>query len=79
MARKKIKVLLSRRAEKDLSEIYRYLSEHSQEALEKVDGKIVPAFRRLESFPDSGHWVKEFLGRRYREVLVYHYRIIYRR
>ena len=78
MARKKLSVFLSRRAERDLAEIYHYLSEQSPRALVKVDQKIFKAFRRLESFPNSGHFVKEFVGKRYREILVYHYRIIYR-
>ena len=59
-------------------EIYRYLSENSPQALQEVDRAIFKVLRRLESFPKSGHWVKEFSGRRYREILVYHYRLIYR-
>lgn len=77
MARKRVKVLLSHRAERDLLEIYRYLSDRSPEALRKVDEEIFWTLRRLGSFPFSGHWVKEFSGKRYREVLVYHYRVIY--
>lgn len=78
MARKKIRVLFSRRAERDLSEIYRFLSDRASHALPKVDIVFTQAFRRLASFPLSGHWVKEFAGRRYREILVFHYRVIYR-
>lgn len=78
MVQKRVKVLLSRRAEADLNEIYHYLASHSLHALEKVDQKIFKALRRLEKFPESGHWVPEFAGKKYREILVYHYRIIYR-
>lgn len=78
MAQKRVKVLLSHRAESDLNEIYHYLANHSLQALEKIDQKIFKALRRLERFPESGHWVREFAGRKYREVLVYHYRVIYR-
>ena len=78
MARKKVTVSLSRRAEKDLNEIYRYLSEHSESTLVKVDEMLFKILRRLEFFPLSGHFVKEFQSKRYREALVFHYRIIYR-
>ena len=78
MARRKVKILLSRRCERDLDEIYRYLSEHSQEALGKVDNVFFKTLRRLEMFPLSGHFVKEFYGKKYREALVFHYRMIYR-
>lgn len=78
MARPKIKVFFSKRAERDLAEIYRYLSEHSLNALETVDKALFKAFHRLEDFPQSGHWVRELSGKRYREVLVFHFRVIYR-
>lgn len=78
MVQKRVKILLSRRAEADLNEIYHYLAKHSMQALEKVDQKIFKTLRRLEKFPESGHWVPEFAGKKYREILVYHYRIIYR-
>lgn len=78
MGRKKVKVLLSRRAQRDLDEIYRYLSERSSVALEKVDHKIFQSLKRLQEMPLSGHEVRELSGRKYRETLAYHYRIIYR-
>lgn len=78
MAHKRVRVLFSRRAERDLHEIYHYLSVHAPSVLGQVDQKIFKVLRRLEQFPQSGHWVKEFSGKRYREILVYHYRLIYR-
>lgn len=78
MAAKKIKVLFTRRAERDLGEIYEYLQKHSLQALEKVDAAIFRAIRQLETFPLAGHWVKEFSGKKYREIHVFHFRIIYR-
>ncbi len=77
MARKKVNVSFSNRAKRDLLEIYRYLFEQSPEALKIVDKKIFKSFRLLESSPRSGHWVKELSGRKYREILAFHYRIIY--
>ncbi len=78
MGRKKVKVLLSRRAQRDLDEIYRYLAERSPAGLAKVDLKIFQSLKRLQEMPLSGHEVQELSGRKYREVLVYHYRVIYR-
>ncbi len=78
MALKKVSVLFSRRAAKDLEEIYHYLSLHAPQALQKIDQELFKSFRRLEFFPESGSFVKEFTGKKYREVLVFHYRIIYR-
>ena len=78
MAGRKVKVLLSGRAQRDLEDIYAHLAPHSRSALERVDTALFRALRRLETFPESGHWVKEFPGKRYREVLIFHYRVIYR-
>jgi toxin ParE1/3/4 len=78
MVRQKVKVQLASRASRDLEEIYQHLAQHSLQALEQVDKKIFKALQRLETFPESGHSVSEWRSQRYREVLVYHYRIIYR-
>ena len=77
MARQKGGVLLSRRAERDLAEIYRYLGERSPTGLAKVDETLFRSLRRLAMVPLSGHLVRELTSQRYREALVYHYRIIY--
>lgn len=77
MARKKVSVSLSSRAKRDLLEIYRYLFEQSSQTLKIVDKKIFKSLRLLESSPRSGHWVKELSGKKYREILVFHYRVIY--
>ena len=78
MAHKKITVTVSLRAKKDLKEIYDYLSERSQKTLQKVDIEIFKALDRLELFPESGHYVKESSNKKYREILVFHYRMIYK-
>lgn len=77
MARQKVKVLLSRRAERDLTEIYCYLGERSLAGLARVDQAVFRSLRRLAIAPLSGHMVRELPSRKYHEVLVYHYRIIY--
>ncbi len=78
MARQEIKITVSSRAKKDLKEIYDYLSERSQQVLQKVDSEIFKKLNRLQAFPESGHYVKELSGKKHREILVFHYRIIYR-
>ncbi len=76
--RKKVEVIFSQRAQKDLGEIYRYLSQYSPQALKKIDQKLFSLFKKLESFPLSGHCVPEFIGKKYREHRLLDYRVIYR-
>ncbi|MCP4044294.1 MAG: type II toxin-antitoxin system RelE/ParE family toxin [Gammaproteobacteria bacterium] len=75
-------VLLTKDAEKDLEELYDYLSEHdSPEKANHVLKKVEDAFLSLSNLPHRGAYLKELLAlgiREYREVFFKPYRIIYR-
>ena len=77
-SRKKVEVHLSERANLDLHAIYGYLSGHSFKALGAFDKKLFSILHRLESFPNHGRWVPEFRSKKYREVFIDDYRVIYR-
>ena len=74
--------LLTADAEKDLEELYSYLSEHdSPEKANHVLEEIESAFSSLSNLPDRGAYPKDLsaLGiREYREVFFKPYRIVYR-
>ena len=68
----------SEEARQDLRGILEYISQDSIQnalsVLEKIEGSV----DRLAEFPLSGHRVFEYEDNRYREVIVFQYRIIYR-
>ena len=75
-------VFLTDAAEKDLEEIYDYISLHDEHKKgEYVLEKMEISFNSLSQFPERGSFPKEllFLGiREYREIYFKPYRIIYR-
>ena len=78
MAQNLASLRITARAESDLLEIYSFISEHAPHVLEKIGGKISKAFDQITRFPKSGAFVKEFKSKKYREKIVFHYRIIYK-
>ncbi len=75
-------VLLTEDAERDLRNLYTYISEHdSPQKAENVLNKIEEKFIRLSELPERGVYPKELLSlgiRDYREIFFKPYRIIYR-
>jgi len=75
-------VLLTDGAERDLEELYDYITSH--DAPQKADhvlSQIEKTFSRLSQLPEQGSYPKELLAlgiRDYREVFFKPYRIIYR-
>jgi toxin ParE1/3/4 len=75
-------VALTKDAERDLEEIYRYIAEHdSQASAGHVLDRLVKAAEALRTSPDRGSIVNEFrsLGiSEYRQIFFKPYRVIYR-
>jgi toxin ParE1/3/4 len=75
-------VFLTRGAERDLTELHRYVA--SSDSPDRADGlldQVLQAAQRLASFPERGHVPGELeaLGiREYRQLVVGPYRLIYR-
>lgn len=75
-------VLLTRDAERDLEEIFDYISEHhSPSAAKHVLDRVEKSIASLGKFPERGSFPKELLAlgiRDYRQVFFKPYRLIYR-
>lgn len=74
-------VILSAKAWEDLSTLLEYLDARSPATASRYAAEIPSALERLESFPESGRFVPEFLDegiRRWREILFENLRILYR-
>ena len=75
-------VALTRDAEHDLEDIYRYIAEHdSPSSADHVLDRLLQATEALRTFPDRGSCPKELrsLGiSEYRQVFFKPYRLIYR-
>lgn len=75
-------VLLTRDAERDLEEIFDYISEHhSPRAAKHVLDRVEKAVVSLGRFPERGSFPRELLAlgiRDYRQVFFKPYRLIYR-
>jgi toxin ParE1/3/4 len=76
MARR-VRILWSPEAEKDLEDIRRYIARHSPRAARSFTGRIVAAVNKLRDFPESGGVVEELHDAAVREIFVGMYRIIY--
>ncbi|MBK9575616.1 MAG: type II toxin-antitoxin system RelE/ParE family toxin [Fibrobacterota bacterium] len=75
------RVVFSPKAWEDLSAILEYLQTQSPAAASRFAREIPVALERLESFPESGRIIPEFLDegiRRWREILFENLRILYR-
>jgi len=74
-------VKLSAKAWEDLSALLEYIDDQSPATASRYALEIPAALERLESFPESGRLVPEFLDegiRRWREILFENQRILYR-
>ena len=75
-------VSLTKDAERDLEEIYRYIAEHDSPAsADNVLYRLVEPTEALRTSPDRGYYVTELrsLGiSEYRQILFKPYRLIYR-
>lgn len=73
-----MKLIWSPLALERLSEIAAYIAQDDQSAAEKWLQKVFAAVDRLRLFPQSGRAVPELGLKEFREIILDHYRIIYR-
>ena len=62
----------------DLRQIHQFISKDSKQYAAIVVRSVRSSAERLKAFPESGRLVPELPGGRYREVIVFPYRIVYR-
>jgi len=72
------RVIWSDEAVEDPQHISDYIARDSHHYAAAVVRRIVKSTRRLSRYPRSGRIVPEVGDQRFREILVYSYRIIYR-
>ncbi len=73
-----VKIKISRQAQKDMRQIYDFVSKESLQNAEMLFEKIILKIDTLSSFPERGKIVKEFSDPAIREINVYKFRIIYK-
>ena len=73
-----MKVRWTRNAAADLADIVGFVAEDNPKAAAALAQKIKDTVRKAERFPRSGRVVPEIGNDRIREIIVGHYRIIYR-
>ena len=71
-------VIWSAPAVEDLHQIHQFISKDSKQYAAIVVRSVRSAAERLKRFPESGRLVPELPETRYREVIAFPYRIIYR-
>ena len=72
------RIIWSPKSVRDLAEIEAYIAQHNPVAAKRLVQKIIRRTDRLQSSPNSGGLVEEDERRRYRQVLLGNYRVIYR-
>ena len=72
------KIVIIPQAISDMDDIGEYVSRDSLRQAANVLSKILQTIERLEHFPEIGAFIPEMKTRRYREIHVFNYRIIYR-
>ena len=72
------KIKWTRRALKDLSDIYEFIARNSGLYARIQVERLQDAVANLNNFPSMGRTVPEFQNLPYREILVGDYRVIYR-
>lgn len=70
-------IVWTARARQDLLEIVRFISRDSKAYAESFALRLRKSVDRLSIFPESGRFVPEDPEKRYREVLVGNYRVLY--
>ena len=71
-------VVLTPRAEQDVSDIWDYIAAGNIEAADRVVDALENAMVKLAKNPGIGHWREELTDKRHRFFLVYSYLIVYR-
>jgi toxin ParE1/3/4 len=72
-------VIWSNTSKQDLKQIYEYIKRDSVYYAKKVINDIIDKAESIEELPNKGKVVDEFKDENLREILVYSYRLIYRR
>ncbi|BFU90857.1 MAG: hypothetical protein NTAFB01_20440 [Nitrospira sp.] len=72
------KILWTVGARRDLNEIINYIAEDSPTYAANFADRIILAIDRLQTFPKLGRMVPEYQNTSIRELIVGHYRIVYR-
>jgi plasmid stabilization system protein ParE len=70
--------ILTPSAERDVSEIWDYISVDNTEAADRVLAALESAMVKVATNPGVGHWREELADKRHRFLLVYSYLIVYR-
>jgi len=70
--------ILTPSAERDVSEIWDYISVDNTEAADRVLAALESAMVKIAKNPEVGHWREELADKRHRFLLVYSYLIVYR-
>jgi plasmid stabilization system protein ParE len=70
--------ILTPSAERDVSEIWDYISVDNTEAADRVLAALESAMVKVAKNPGVGHWREELADKRHRFLLVYSYLIVYR-
>ena len=73
-----VKIKISKQAQKDMRQIYDYVSDTSFQNADKLNEKFITKIDSLKNFPERGKIVKEFADPALREISVYKFRIIYK-
>lgn len=73
-----VKIKISRQAQKDMRQIYDFVSRESLQNAGMLIEKIILKIDTLSSFPERGKIVKEFSDPAIREISVYKFRVIYK-
>ena len=72
------RVIVSPSAVNDLREIVKYIARDDPETAQRFGERLLERAMSLATFPERGHFVREFSDNHTRELLLGPYRIIYR-
>lgn len=72
------RVIVSPSAINDLREIVQYIARDDIETARRFGDQLLDTAMSLATFPERGHFVREFSDKHTRELLLGPYRIIYR-
>ena len=72
------KIILSRRAIKDIESVVRYISLDDTEIARKFAHRLIEKTKELKVFPEKGRIVPEFNDPNIRQLVLKPYRIVYR-
>ena len=70
--------ILTPSAERDVCEIWDYISVDNTEAADRVLAALESAMVKVAKNPGVGHWREDLADKRHRFLLVYSYLIVYR-